>query len=77
MSKNQIIFYSCVGIATIINEIGIKYGYTFCTFPLALLFILWLGLKLLPFPLKLHLAQVCGSTPPQLPSLLEPTYESK
>lgn len=45
--KREYYFYAVVGMAVIINEIGIKYGWVFCTFPLALFGGLFAGLKFL------------------------------
>jgi hypothetical protein len=48
MSKNEIVFYFGVGIATLINEIGTQFGFAVCTFIPSMLIILWLGYKLFP-----------------------------
>jgi hypothetical protein len=44
-------FFIAVGIATLINELGIQYGYVLLTFPLSMLAILWLALKTFPAPI--------------------------
>jgi hypothetical protein len=48
MSKNEIIFYASAGIAVLINEIGIQYGFAVCAFGPSLLIVLWIGLRTFP-----------------------------
>jgi hypothetical protein len=48
ISKKEAMWYLFVGIITLINEIGIEYGFAVCTFGLSMLFMLWLGLKTFP-----------------------------
>jgi hypothetical protein len=48
MSKNEIIFYASVGIATLINVIGAEYGFAVFTLLPSMLIVVFIGLKVFP-----------------------------
>jgi hypothetical protein len=50
MNRNEIIFYFGVGVATLLNEIGIQFGYAICTFLPSMLIVGWLGFRAFPHP---------------------------
>ena len=46
--KNELLFYSVIAIATVIDEIANNYGAGICSFLPLMLIIIWVGLKVFP-----------------------------
>jgi len=51
MNRNKIVFYTSIGIAALINELGAQFGFAICTFLPSMLIIWWLGYRAFPTPL--------------------------
>jgi hypothetical protein len=49
-NKNEIVFYFSIGVATLLNEIGIQFGYAICTLLPSMLIVGWLGHRAFPTP---------------------------
>lgn len=52
MSRNELVFYFGVGVATLLNEIGIQFNFAICTLLPSMLIVGWLGYRAFPHPVS-------------------------